>query len=62
MLDYVEVRGVKSRLAILCGGMPYHIRIGDTRLDTLLLAAGDRQHQFEFGIAVDHPQPLQACA
>jgi alpha-mannosidase len=57
----VEVVAEKSRLAILTGGLPYHRRVEMRMLDTMLVVRGESRRRFRLGVAVDHPQPLQAA-
>jgi hypothetical protein len=57
----VEVATEKSRLAFLTAGLPYHRRVEMRMLDTMLVVRGEGQRRFRLGIAVDHPQPMQAA-
>ncbi len=54
----VELRAEKTRAAVLTCGLPYHHRIGDRMLDTLLVVRGETQRQFRLGIGVGLPQPM----
>jgi len=58
---FVEIRTEKTRTAILCGGLPYHRRIGLRKLDTLLVVSGETCHSFRVGIGIDVPCPLAAA-
>jgi alpha-mannosidase len=58
---FVEVVAEKSRIALLTGGLPYHRRVEMRMLDTMLIVRGEQQRKFRLGIAMDHPQPLQAA-
>ena len=42
---------------VLTGGLPYHKRIGDRMLDTLLSVRGEGQKKFHLGLGIDLPQP-----
>jgi alpha-mannosidase len=57
----VEVVAEKMRLAVLSGGLPYHRRVEMRMLDTMLVVRGETRRKFRLGIAVDHPQPVQAA-
>src|SRR5262249_15004167 len=57
----VEMATGKSRVAILTGGLPYHRRVELRMLDTMLIVRGEGQRKFRLGIALDHPQPVQAA-
>jgi hypothetical protein len=57
----VEARGEKKRLAFLIGGLPYHRRVGLRMMDTMLHVRGETRRKWRLGVAVDHPQPMQAA-
>jgi len=50
---YVEIDNGEERTAILSGGLPYHRRVGERMLDSLLYIPGERQRTFTLGIGVD---------
>ena len=54
---YIEINTDEMQTTILTGGLPYHKRIGDRMLDTLLSVRGERQKTFHLGLGVDLPQP-----
>ena len=54
---YIEINTDEMQTTILTGGLPYHKRIGDRMLDTLLSVRGERQNKFHLGLGVDLPQP-----
>ncbi|MDA1055552.1 MAG: hypothetical protein O3C40_34585 [Planctomycetota bacterium] len=54
---YVEINTGEMQTTILTGGWPYHKRIGDRMLDTMLSVRGERQRKFHLGLGVDLPQP-----
>ncbi len=54
---YIEISTEEMQTTILTGGLPYHKRIGDRMLDTLLSVRGERQKKFHLGLGVDLPQP-----
>ncbi|MEX0818714.1 MAG: hypothetical protein WD070_03945, partial [Pirellulaceae bacterium] len=54
---YLEINTGEMQTTILTGGLPYHKRIGDRMLDTLLSVRGERQKKFHIGLGVDLPQP-----
>ena len=54
---YIEINTGEIQTTVLTGGLPYHKRIGDRMLDTLLSVRGERQKTFHLGLGVDLPQP-----
>ena len=50
---YVDIDMPDARTAILTGGIPYHQRIGDCVLDTLLIVRGESARNFQLGIGID---------
>ncbi len=43
---------------LLCGGLPYHRRVGLRMLDTILVAGAERQRRFQMAVGVDLRRPL----
>jgi alpha-mannosidase len=58
---YVEMQTEKTRTAVLCGGLPYHRRVGDRMLDTLLVVRCETARRFRLGIGLDLSYPLPAA-
>ncbi len=58
---FVEIRAPNERTSILCGGLPYHRRVGMRMLDTLLIAAGETRTKFQLAIGVGLSHPLHAA-
>jgi alpha-mannosidase len=58
---FVEIHGRRHRAAIITGGLPFHQRIGQRMLDTLLVTATESSRSFEFAVGVDLPNPFQAA-
>ena len=58
---YVELDMVDRTTTLLTGGVPYHQRSGDQMLDSLLIVQGESEREFQFGIAIDVPNPLHAA-
>jgi len=56
---YVDMDGAESRTTVLCGGLPYHRRVGGRMLDTLLIVRGERQRKFQLGIGLDLDYPYR---
>lgn len=54
---FVEIRAAKARVTLLTGGWPYHRRVGDRMLDTLLVVRGESRRRFKLGIGagISHP-------
>jgi alpha-mannosidase len=57
----IEVRTEKTRTTLLAGGLPYHGRCGQRKVDTLLVVQGETARQFRLGIAIDPPSGLAAA-
>jgi alpha-mannosidase len=55
---YVEITDGQSSVTLLMGGLPFHQRVQERFLDTLLITRGERQQQFHLGIGIDLPHPL----
>jgi alpha-mannosidase len=58
---YVEARTENTRTTMLSGGLPYHRRIGDRMLDTLLVVRGESRRTFQLGVGFDLSYPLPAA-
>ncbi|MBI2478392.1 MAG: hypothetical protein HYV60_07045, partial [Planctomycetia bacterium] len=54
---YIEINSGEMQTTVLTGGLPFHKRVGDRMLDTLLSVRGERQMKFRLGLGVDLPQP-----
>ena len=54
---YIDIHNGEMNTTILTGGLPYHRRVGDRMLDTLLGVRGEREHTFQLGIGVDVQHP-----
>jgi alpha-mannosidase len=58
---FVEIHGRRQRVAILTGGLPFHQRVGERMLDTLLLTATETGRTFELAIGLDVANPFHAA-
>ncbi len=58
---FIEIEAGTTRTALLCGGLPFHQRIGQRMLDTLLLVRGETARHFRLGVGVDLPHPWMAA-
>jgi alpha-mannosidase len=58
---FVDIRRGKQRTTLLCGGLPYHRRLGPRKLDTLLVVQGETARSFRLGIGIDLPHPTAAA-
>jgi alpha-mannosidase len=58
---FVDIHRPRQHTALLCGGLPYHRRMGPRKLDTLLVVHGETARSFRLGIGIDVPQPLSAA-
>ena len=60
--DFIEIRGARFRTSILTGGLPYHRRIDDHTLDTILITGNEQARHFRLGIGLNLNQPHAAAA
>ena len=58
---FVEIDCGRKRTAILTGGLPFHRRVTDARLDTLLAVRGMATAKTRIGIGIDLPSPTRAA-
>ena len=58
--QFIDLRGEKTSLTLLTGGLPFHRKFGETKLDTILIAKGETARKFRFGIGVDVAYPVPA--
>ncbi len=58
--QFLELRGEKSSLTFLTGGLPFHRKFGERQLDTILIPKGEFMRKFRFGIGVDLAYPIPA--
>lgn len=56
---FVELEEDSRRTTILTGGLPYHRRLAEDQLDTLLVAGGERSRRFQLAIGIDLPCPAE---
>src|SRR5262249_57101640 len=59
--DYLELRWGRQNAVIFPGGLPFHQRHGGRMLDVILIPEGEEQRQFEIGVGLDRPVPLQTA-
>ena len=59
--DYLELDTAAGRTALLTGGLPYHFRIGQRMLDTLVSVRGASQRRVRLGIGIDVPHAWMAA-
>ena len=52
---FVDIDSADRHTTILTGGLPYHRRSSDAKLDTLLAVLGEQQTRFRIGVGVDLP-------
>jgi alpha-mannosidase len=60
--EYLDVESPSGHVTILTGGLPYHRRIGQRMLDSLLVVRGERARHFNLGVGVGIAQPAPAAA
>jgi len=58
---FIDIRKDPLRTTILCGGLPYHRRIGPWKLDTILVVQGETARSFRLGVGIDLPNPTSAA-
>jgi alpha-mannosidase len=58
---FVDICLGEQRTTLLCGGLPYHRRLGLRKLDTLLAVRGETACSFRLGIGIDVPNPTAAA-
>ena len=58
---FIDIRNDPLRTTILCGGLPYHRRIGLRKLDTLLIVQGETARSFRLGVGIDLPNAMTAA-
>ena len=58
---FIDLRAGEVRTTLLCGGLPYHRRLGLRKLDTLLIVRGETSRRFRLGIGIDLPHPVPAA-
>ena len=58
---FVDICRGRQRTTLLCGGLPYHRRLGLRKLDTLLAVQGETARSFHLGIGIDVPNPTAAA-
>lgn len=56
---YIEIAEDELRTTIVPIGLPFHRRIGDRMLDTLMIVAGETRRTFKFLIECDEAYPLR---
>jgi alpha-mannosidase len=52
---FIEIHEGQKRTAILTGGLPYHRRVGQRMLDSLLIVHGETCRDFRIAIGLDLP-------
>jgi alpha-mannosidase len=55
---YIEIKSGDTRTSILTAGLPFHRRVGERMLDSLLVVRGETQRRFHVGIGMDVPHPI----
>jgi alpha-mannosidase len=58
---FLEIATESQRITILNGGLPFHRKTGPRMVDSLLLAAGESERRFRFGLAIDADYPMRAA-
>jgi alpha-mannosidase len=54
----IEIADQRYRTSLHFPGLPFHRKVGDRMLDTLLIVEGETARRFEFTIQLDDPFPL----
>ena len=55
--NYIDIETPQFRMSLLTGGIPFHQRVGQRMLDSLLVVTGENRRTFEFGLGVNLPDP-----
>ena len=58
---YIEIAEDDLRTTIIPVGLPFHRRVEDRMLDTLLVVPGETRRSFRFVIVCDEPYPMRAA-
>ena len=58
---FIDICSGKRQTTLLCGGLPYHRRLGLRKLDTLLAVQGETARSFRIGIGIDVPNAAAAA-
>ena len=58
---FVDIDSGKSRTTLLTGGLPYHRRVKDAELDTLVYVSGESSTCFRVGVGLDLPSPVHSA-
>ena len=56
--EFVDLRNEKGSITVFAGGLPYHRKTDDCRLDTILIPKGEHGRKFRLGIGIDVPNPV----
>ena len=59
--QFLDIRRAGQRTTLLCGGLPYHRRLGERKLDTLLVVRGETARSFRLGLGIDLPHSAAAA-
>ena len=60
-LEWIEINDGIGTLTNFALGLPFHRRIGLTRLDSLLIVPGEKRRRFQFALAIDEKHPTQTA-
>jgi alpha-mannosidase len=58
---FLEIANESQRITILNGGLAFHRKTGPRMIDSLLIADGESERRFRFGLAIDADYPMQAA-
>jgi len=58
---YIRIGEHDVHATILTGGLPFHTRVGDRMLDSILVLKREQAHSFRLGIGIDLAHPAQAA-
>lgn len=59
--EFLDMETDGGTITLLAGGHPYHRRVGDRTIDTLLIVRGETARQFTLGIGIDVAHPHVAA-
>jgi alpha-mannosidase len=59
--EWVEISDGVQTITCFALGLPFHRRVGESWLDTLMVVAGEEQRRFQFALGLDQPFPTKAA-
>ncbi|WP_165065954.1 polysaccharide deacetylase family protein [Paludisphaera rhizosphaerae] len=60
--DAVDISTRRQRTAVVFGGLPYHKKVGQRMLDTILVAGSEQAREFRLAVVLDDDHPHRSAA